>query len=251
MDAPRKLETLQAIMKLPRKDNLRYYVFAQVNNKDVIDKDGKIDDFRGIHFSLGGFQTKKEADQEIKNLMIKTGHPDFYLSEYATPTPITVVGGNSDNITKIYVDTNNKIKELETAMYQESKELYEKNVKIKNDITKEGKDECDPDNIEYFKHQCYLAIKCKQKYEQKKKELELIENSYNEKLKLIQEHYQKYPEHEEQWLPLFKEKLTERGELKFYDSIEQGYKLYRDEILGITNNEVNLTNNKEIINIEI
>ena len=49
----------------------------------------------------------------------------------------------------------------------------------------------------------------------------------------VRDHYTRHPEHEAQWLPYFKEKLAERGELDLYNGIEVAYKELRDELLGL------------------
>lgn len=229
---PSKIESLQAITKLPPTPGCEFCVYTFALNKDIVDANGKVDDFRGMFFILGTFDTLKKAEDHIKNLIIKTGHSEFYCAKYGKPIPIqTKIDGS--NVSKIHVDADNKIKELETEKYKENKELYEKQIKLEKDLTKETKDEYDRDHIEHFKRQCYLAIKSKSTYETRKKEMDKSLDDYNKNVAQIREHYAKHPEHEVQWLPYLKDKLTERGELNMYNIIASSYEKYRDELLGI------------------
>jgi hypothetical protein len=229
---PSKIEGLQAITKLRPLSGCKYCVYTFALNQDIIDKDGKVDDFRGLFFILGTFDTKKEAEYHVKNLIIKTKHSEFYISEYGKPIRIETQI-DSSNISKIYIDTDNKIKQLETEQYIKDKELYEKRMKLEKDVMQEAENEFNPDHIDHFQRQCYLAIKNRTTYETHKQNMEKSLNNYEKNVKLIREHYTKHPNHEKEWLSKLKEKLTERGELPLYNLIESGYEKYRDEILGI------------------
>ena len=57
--------------------------------------------------------------------------------------------------------------------------------------------------------------------------------NYNKRKLLVRKHYDKYPQHEKQWLGYLKNKLTERGELKIYLSLENAYEKLRNELLGL------------------
>jgi len=231
---PSKIEGLQAITKLRPISGCRYCVYTFALNQDIIDENGKVDDFRGMFFILGTFDNKKDAEDHMKDLMIKTKHSEFYISEYGKSIRIETKIDTS-NISKIYVDNNNKIKELETEQYKRDKELYEKRVKLENDIVQEAENEYNTDHIDHFQRQCYLALKNKTVYETKKQEIEKSLNNYEKNVSAIREHYLKHPEHEEEWLPNLKEKLTMRGELSMYNIIESNYLKFRDELLGLDN----------------
>lgn len=231
---PSKVEGLQAITKLRPISGCKYGVYTYALNKDIIDKDGKVDDFRGVFFLLGTFDEKTDAENHVKNLMIKTKHSEFYISEYGKVIRIET-NIDTSNISKVYFDSNNKIKQLETEQYMKDKEIYEKKMKLENDIVQEAENEFDPNHIDHFQRQCYLALKNKVNYETKKIEMEKILNNYEKNIKSIREHYTAHPEHEGQWLPNLKNKLQERGEVNMYTMIESNYSKYRDELLGLDN----------------
>ena len=229
---PSKIQGLQEITKLRPISGCRYCVYTFALNQNILDENGKIDDFRGMFFILGSFDNKKEAEDHMKNLMIKTKHHEFYISEYGKPIRIETVTDTS-NISKVYIDNNNKIKQIETEQYKRDKEMYEKRIKLENDIVQEAENEFDPDHIDHFQRQCYLALKNKATYESKKQEAEKSLSNYEKNVIELREHYIKYPDHEKNWLPNLKEKLTMRGELPMYNIIESNYSKFRDELLGI------------------
>jgi ribosomal protein S13 len=231
---PSKVEGLQAITKLRAISGCRYCVYTFALNQDIIDKDGKVDDFRGMFFILGTFDSIKDAENHIKDLIVKTKHSEFFISEYGKPIRISTEI-DSSNISKIHIDTNNKIKELESEQYKKDKEVYEKRIKLENDIVQETENEYNVDHIDHFQRQCYLAIKNKISYETRKEDMEKILKNYEKNIVVLRDHYTKHPEHEKEWLPNLKEKLQERAELPMYNMIESNYEKYREELLGLDN----------------
>jgi hypothetical protein len=229
---PSKIEGLQAITKLKPISECRYCVYTYALNQNIIDENGKVDDFRGMFFILGTFDTKTAAENHLKDLVIETKHREFYISEYAKPIRIET-NIDSSNISKIYVDSQNKIKQLETEQYRKDKELYERKVKIGNDIVQETENEFDVDHIDHFQRHCDLALKAKLSHEIYKQNTEKALSNYEKHVKVIREHYDKHPEHEEKWLPNLKEKLQERGEIPMYNIIESNYEKYRSDLLGL------------------
>lgn len=229
---PSKVEGLQAITRLKPIKKSQYCVYTYALNKDIVNSDGKVDDFRGMFFILGCFGSKTKAEEHVKELMLTTKHEQFYISEYGKPIRIETET-NTDNISRIHIDTDNKIKELESEQYKKDREIYEKRIKLCNDVSKEAEEECNPDHIEHFKRQCYLAIKNRSIYEGYKNEYDTSFANYEKRKDLVRDHYKRHPEHEQQWLPYLKEKLTERGELMLYNTIESGYEKYRSDLLGL------------------
>lgn len=229
---PKRIESMKKIIRLVPKNGHEWGVVASVLNRDMIKPDGTLDDLHAMIFLLGSFDTKEKAETHAKCVIEETGHPDIRVAKYGVAIPLTIKDDFS-TISLVSIDTTGKIRDLETAQYKKDKECYEKRLKLERDLIQESEEEFDPENIEYFKRQCYLAIKYKAQYESQMKELEIINNNYKKREKLLREHYEKYPEHEKEWLPYLKEKLTERGELPLYDAIETEYEKHRDELLGL------------------
>lgn len=231
---PSNLHTLQAIMKLtPQDKKSKWSTFAYVLNRDILKSDGTMDDLYAMIFPLGSFKTQAEAETHAKNIILKTGHPAVTVAKYAAAVPLA----RNSKKTEVLIDKeNNKIIELESQQYKHDKEIYEKRLKMERDLLKEVSEESDPESLEYFKRQVFLAVKNRTRLEYLKKELEEIEKNYLEYQDKVREHFSKYPEHEKEFLPYLKDKLTERGELQLYYAVDSGYHKIREELLGINEN---------------
>lgn len=236
---PSKIDTLHNIMKLKSPSGSEWNVFAYVLNLDMIGPDGKLDDLHAYVFPLGSYDKEEKASKHVEKVILETGHSGVCYAEYGAPVPLNTKP-DIKTISKITVDTEGKLKKLESAQYKRDRDVYEKRQIIEREMMKEAREETNPDSIEYFKRQCFLAVKHKTTYEANKKETETSWKNYKMRTKLLQEHYSKYPEHEVQWLPYLKEKLIERGESDQYYFIESGYNKYRDELLGISSTEPNV-----------
>lgn len=236
---PRKITSLQNLMRLKSKDGHQWGVFAYALNRDMIKKDGTLDDLHAVGFLLGSYSNEEDASQFAKDIISLTGHPAIIAAKYAQPIFLT---SNHDpsKVVEVPLDNKGKILELESNEYKHEKEMYEKRIKQEKELLKEANEETNPDSIEHFKRQCYLAIKNKASYVVHTKEAEKSLESYNKHQKLVKEHFIKHPEHEKEWLPYLKEKLTERGELDLYLNIEGGYKEIRNELLGLENTDLTI-----------
>jgi hypothetical protein len=231
-----KVNSLQALMRLRPKKTHKFCVFAFVLNKDMINKDGSLDDFYGYVFPLGSFDDKHKAEEHAKNIIAITGHPAVVSSKYATPVPLSSKF-DPKTVTEVPVDIKGRLIKLESEQYKQEKEYYETRVKKERELLEEAEEETNLDSIEHFKRQCYLAIKNRAAYIHSKKEADNAWDNYKKREAAVRDHYAQHPEHEADWLPYLKDKLTERGELPLYSSLEAAYKELRPELLGLDVNK--------------
>ncbi len=229
---PLKVNSLQSIMRLQPLKGSEWCVYAYVLNRDVVDKDGNVDDMRGMIFPLGSFRDRDEAEQHAKNVISITGHQGVVVAKYGCAIPLTT---NIDHktILNVPLDTRGKILKFESDQYKRDMEIYEKKVKEEDERIREAEEEWDIDSIEHFKRQCYLAIKNKSKYDELKKEMEMAHSMYEKRKSLVKDHYDRHPDHEASWLEYLKSKLIERGELDLYNDIESSYLSLRDDLLDL------------------
>lgn len=229
-----KVNSLQALSKLRPKLGQYWCVSAFVLNRDMIKEDGTLDDLHAMMWSFGTFdeRDKDKADEHAKNIIAITGHPCVIVHRYGTPVPLTLKF-DPQTVTEVSVDMKGRIIELESAKYKQEREEYEKRVTLERDIMKEAEEETDPSNIEHFKRQCYLAIKNRANFQVHSREADAAWQNYKKREMAVRDHFAKYPQHEAQWLPYLKQKLTERGELDLYRSMETAYHEIRDELLGL------------------
>jgi hypothetical protein len=230
---PRKINNLQSLMKLKPKANQQFGVFAYALNKDMLKPDGTLDDLHAVGFMLGMYEDEEMAVKFAKDIMTITGHSGIIVRKYAQPMFLSSKP-NQENLVEVVFDSKGKILEMESNDYKREKDLYEKRIKLEKDLIQEAEEETDPTSIEHFKRHCYVAIKNYASYVYHKKEHEKALESYKKRQEEVKNHYAKFPEHEKEWLPFLKEKLTERGELELYYNIEGGYKELRNELLGLT-----------------
>ena len=236
------LQSLQKLIQLRPKTGNEYGVFAFVLNREMITENGSLDDLHGMVFMLGSFETEKLAEEHAKNVISITGHPGVIVAKYAAAVPLTNKF-DPKIVTQVPIDPSGRIVELESAQYKKEKEIYEKRVKLEKELVNEAEEETDPDSIEHFKRQAYLAVKnyaTVQFHTQQAKEA--LEN-YNKRKALVVDHYKRHPEHEEKWLPILEEKLIRRGEESLFHQLKSGYEEIRTELLN------DKSDNKSIENI--
>lgn len=227
-----KINSLQAIMRLRPKTGAEWSTIAFVLNRDMIKSDGTLDDLHAVIFPLGSFSTQELAEEHAKNIISMTGHPAVIAARYGAPVKLTTKF-DPETVVQVPVDTRGRILQLESAQYRQEREEYERRLKIERDVMKEAEEETDPDSIEHFKRQCYLAIKNRAAYQMHSKEADTAWESYKKREMEVRDHFRRHPEHEVNWLPYLKEKLIERGELNLYHAMENAYKEIRDELLGL------------------
>jgi hypothetical protein len=202
----------------------------------MIRPDGSLDDLHAMVFPLGAFDDEAKASEHAKNIISITGHPGVIAARYGTPVHLTSKF-DPNIVTEVAIDPKGRLIELESAQYRHERAEYERRAKQERDIMKEAEDETDPDSIEHFKRQCFVAIKNRSAFQLHSKEAETAWENYKKRETAVREHFARHPEHEKEWLPYLKEKLTERGELNLYLGIEAAYKEIRDEILGLRDDD--------------
>lgn len=228
---PSRVNSLQALTRLRPKRGCEWGTFAFSLNRDMIKPDGTLDELHAVVFPLGAFSDQSAAEEHAKNIMAITGHPGVVAARYGAPVPLTTKF-DPNATTEVYLD-NGRIVELETAQYKREVEEYERRIKQEKELVREAEEETDPDSIEHFKRHCYLAIKNRASYQVHTKEAETAWQAYKKREMAVRDHFARHPEHEKEWLPHLKQKLTERGELNLYIGIEAAYNEIRDELLGL------------------
>jgi hypothetical protein len=244
-----KVNSLQALMRLRPKRGNEWCTFAFVLNRDIIKSDGSLDELHAVVFPLGAFDDQLKAEEHAKNIISLTGHPGVISAKYGSPVPLTTKFDPS-TVTEVPVDMKGRIIELESSQYKRERDEYEKRVKQERDIMKEAEEETNPDSIEHFKRQCYLAIKNRANFQVHSREADTAWQNYKKREMAVRDHFARHPEHEKDWLPYLKEKLTERGELDLYYGMESAYKEIRDELLGLIDVDDDLSpSSNEPVNI--
>ena len=229
----RNVHSLQALTRLRPIRGAEYGVVAFVLNRDMIQPDGTLDDLHGLHFYLGSFDNMDAAEAHAEKIIETTGHPAVVAVRYGYPLSLTPKF-DPKMVKEITVDMKGKLMKLESDQYKRENEEFEKKVLQEREIMQEAEEETDPDSIEHFKRQCFLAIKNRSKYQVLSKEADAAWAEYKRREATVRDHFAKYPDHEANWLPHLKQKLIERGESQLYSAMELAYSELRDELLGLT-----------------
>ena len=224
---PSLIHGMQNIMKLPIEKKNKWNVIAYALNKDIIDSEGNIDPLRGMIAPIGSYDSEEKAMDKAKEVIEKTGHPAIKIIKYGTFAELST---NPDPliVKTVTVDTKGKIMKLESEEYEKQKELYDKKLLYEKEIMKECEEECDIDHIEHYKRSAYLVTKHYMAYLELKKQSEQMYKNYELRKKVLKEHLDRHPEHEEEFLPYFKNKLVSRGEEELYYTIEKAYTTYKN-----------------------
>lgn len=229
---PRKVESLHALMKLkPTKGN-KFCTFAFALNRDMIKEDGTLDDLHAVVFPLASFDNEESAHNYVRDVIQRTGHSGIIASKFGAPVQLTSKF-DPENTTEVVVTSDGVIVDLESAQYERDKAIYEENIKRETELLKEAEAECDPEDIEHFKRQAYLAIKNLSGFKFHLQKAKEFRDDYLNRRDILRDHYKRHPEHEERFIPYLEEKLTQRGELNLYNSIEHAYSAIREELLDI------------------
>lgn len=239
MAPPAKVNSMQALMRLRPPVGSEWSVVAYTLNRDIIHEDGTVDDLYGVVFPLGSFHDKKEAEKHAKSVIELSKHPGVSVVRYGYPKRLTPKF-DPNTVIDVPLDMKGKLMELESAQYKREREEYERRAKIERDIMKESEEETNPDSIEHFKRQVYLAIKNRATYQYHSREADTAWANYKKREAGVREHYRRHPEHETVWLPYLREKLIERGELPLYDAMVQAYNEIRTELLDIPESSTNI-----------
>lgn len=226
---PTIVESMQNIMKLPVERGNDWNVYAYTINKDII-HEGKVDDLRAVVFPLGSFYDKDQAEKHAKHIMVQTKHPHIVVGRYGLPIKITT-NPDTDIVETVTMDLKGKIMKMESDEHRDQMIAYEKKLQYEKDLMKETELEMSVNDLEHYKRYAYLCVKNYTVYLELKKKSEEMFNEFEKNQKILKQHLLAHPEHEEAFLPYFKEKLLSRGEEELYLRIEYAYNKYKDIII--------------------
>lgn len=221
MEQPNKVECLKNISKL---ESNTYSVFVYVLSEEIESKE----DIYGFLWPLGEFSKKSKANKYAKKVIEKTQCPWVTVAKTNMPFALTL---KPTEVSEVKLDEKGKLIQIEDELYKKEIETFKKQEQLKKEIEEEIKEEQNETSIEYFKREAYMAIKHKFALEKAKKEFEFHSSNYEIKIKNLRNNYRQFPEHEQQFLEFYKNKLSSRDELPLYHEIENGYQVIRNDIV--------------------
>jgi hypothetical protein len=214
-------------MKVPSEQE--YVIYAYF----LLDK--PVDGLHGYWIFLGGYSTKERAMARVQEIINETGHQTIFATRANQWEEINEKFKPNRTYFMSSEDKKNKNGNLDVKFHENLKKEQEKEEKRRNivkDIEEQQENEGKNDTIEHYARNWYLAITnyAKQMYHLDK--VKYFKSMFEKRRDEIREQFSRQPEFEEQWLPLYKKRLTERGEDNAYSCLESGHdELYKD-ILG-------------------
>lgn len=227
-----RVNSLQALMRLKPLRGCEWNVIAFVLNRDMIQPDGTLDDLHAVVFCLGSFSSQKKAEAHAKKIIELTGHNFIVTVQYGLPLRLATKFDPA-SVVEVPVDLRGRLLQMEDKKEKEERAEFERRLKIERAIVQEAEDEVDPDHIEHFKRQAFLAVKNRAAYHTHQKQADAAWENYKKREAAVRDHFKRFPDHEAEFLPYLKTKLSERGEMLLYAAIETGYKDLRNELLGL------------------
>lgn len=226
---PVLLSALQKTIQLNAPRGQEWCIFTYALNRDMITPEGTVEKDYGVIIPLGSYGDYEQAVKKAKKIIETTGNEMVMVARYACAVKLTTEQ-DVRVVEKVNVDTKGKLVKLDRERYEKDKEIYEESTRRERELMEEINNECDIEHIEYFKRQCYMAIKYEANIKHKREEMENSIKEYekikNELIRLNESH----PEYKNEWLEMLKGRLVERGESELYKAVEEGYNRIKDEL---------------------
>lgn len=240
---PRKINTINALMKISQPKGQEFAVFTYFLNRDIITPEGQVDNLYGVVFHMGTYPTFNRAEKRAKQIIEMTGCVDVIVAKLGLPARLTV-HPDTHLVTEVPVDLKGKLIEMQNKSWAEEEKRAEEQMSIQEEILADKEAEKDPNHPEYFRHQCFLAIRNRANYQHYKKMADDAWERYKEREQKIREFYHDNPNGhgiEEVWLENLEKKLARRDEKALFAMMKTAYEEIRDELLGLEPKSVTLT----------
>jgi len=224
--------TYLALEKAKRPVDQNYAVYAYF----LLER--TVDGLHGYHIHLGNFATRERAAERVQELINITGHQQIYAHDVTRWERIDEVIRHDRIFIKAHDDPNRKQTEddLNKQYASDLKDedgRIKKNKEIGRQLDEQQELEGKDDTIEHYAQNWFLAIKNKAEYEYHRDRMEHFHKMYVMRKDIIKTQYSAQPHFEEEWLPLYKDRLTYRGEGNVYQAMESGHAQLVEDILGI------------------
>jgi hypothetical protein len=225
---------LKALCVIPPPSGQGWAVYSYALNSDICTADGTPDNFYGLFWILGAYPEgeagRLAAMDRARHITETTGQKvavcklGLWARLTLEPPP--------EQVTTIHKDVEGNIVELENQEFKKKQAEYARRYESEQRQLQETIDATQPHSLAHFKQNALLALKHQESIERAEKALEEAQVKYNKRCAILRDHYQSHPEHESEWLKVFRSQLEERGEGEHYSVIEEAYLSSRSKLLG-------------------
>lgn len=184
----------------------------------------------GMWFLVGVYNRAELAIKEAEKIIKDTGLRSIYAMKTCDWQEINDKF-EPDRIKLVPVGRDEKLKKQHLKEYEDKVNEFKKEEEIAKEIDEEQERELQPDQIEYYNRQWFLAIKNKAMVENLKIKLNEVSKSLDTRIENIKKVYQENPQFEDQWLNVLGEKLPKRGEQHILDALIKGHEEMLPSIL--------------------
>lgn len=243
-DLPPPINTMFHLGKMKQPKGQGWAVFVYYLNRDIILPSGEIDDLYGLLFCMGSYPTQEEAIKRAKSIIQETSSLGVHVAKLGLGFRLTrepqkeitsFVRLERESLSK-KAHASAEARDLIRLQKQERKEeeaRYRLQEEIEKEIADEVIEERDPEHPEYFRLQCYSAVRNYQRIEDLKSQLVRLEKCYADRREKAREYYLKHPEEEKVWLDNLGKKLGKRGEYQLFESIAQTYINIKEDLFSL------------------
>lgn len=219
--------TYRLLEKLCPPHDQNYVVYAAIIFEEPLNG------LHGYHIYLGSYSSRDKALERVQEIIDLTGHQTVYATKTCQWEAIDDIH-RPDRTRFITPSDKNKINDDLASKYHSNlkKELEreEKRKKIVHEIEEQQENENNPDTIEHYARNWFLAISNYAKLQFHDDKLKHFKSMFVKRKEQILDQYKKQPQFEDIWLDIYKDRLTERGEENVYHSLKNGHDELYNEI---------------------
>ena len=238
-----KTNTIKALLSSNYNlNNLKdeYIIFAYALNNDIVSEDGSTDNLFGCVIPLGSVdltnKNKAEEEKNIENYLSKlmriTNHRHYMVVKtgkigFLEKVPDVKI------VDRFIFDQDDKIIKIENS----EKNLEKKYEERRNEIKEEQENETIPGSFDEYKRNLLNCLFCYQNYEiMQEKSQKMYDKFLEMRSNLLNEENKSY---REDFLPILKDRMIERGEKDAYGELERIFLKNKDKIFPENLIEIN------------
>lgn len=186
----------------------------------------------GYQIYLGSYPTREEAVKKAKEIIELTEHSTIYVCKTCQWEKIDE---KKDIDRTNYVPISKHPEKLDKIYYEQLEKEQKakiKREKIMKGIEEQQQKELDPNSIENYVNNWFLAIKNYKSYQYHIQKATHFKKMFMNRKKSIKKQYKEQPEYEEQWENIYKKRLQERGEMDVFLALQKGHSELKEKILN-------------------
>lgn len=186
----------------------------------------------GMYIPLGSYPCPEDAKKVVDHLIETTGHPLICARKTCTWGSLTTKVDPKAEF--VPVDLDGKLIKAHAKVQREEVERLERKREIEEEVIQEKDRENDPNSLDHYIHNWFVAIKNRATYHVNQKAADTAKENYEKRSNAIREQYARQPHFEKEWLPELQRRLHKRGEDATYEAIVRAVEEMKSEVLSVS-----------------